>query len=161
MQGGGIAFDGRVEADVLAFGEDGNSVIAYEAGEQDHVAGAGVGGGEMDAGADASDARGVDEDAVARALFDDLGIAGDDLDAGGFGGLAHGFCDAREDIDGEALFEDERGCEVERFGATHGEIVDGAVDGERADIDRKSTRLNSSHANISYAVFCLKKKKLS
>src|SRR3712207_7888207 len=27
-----------------------------------------------------------------------------------------------------------------------------------ADIDRKSTRLNSSHANISYAVFCLKKK---
>src|SRR3712207_8168478 len=26
--------------------------------------------------------------------------------------------------------------------------------------DRKSTRLNSSHANISYAVFCLKKKKV-
>src|SRR3712207_8732267 len=28
-----------------------------------------------------------------------------------------------------------------------------------ASVDRKSTRLNSSHANISYAVFCLKKKK--
>src|SRR3712207_7148123 len=27
--------------------------------------------------------------------------------------------------------------------------------------DRKSTRLNSSHANISYAVFCLKKKKVN
>src|SRR3712207_7968070 len=27
-----------------------------------------------------------------------------------------------------------------------------------AGVDRKSTRLNSSHANISYAVFCLKKK---
>ncbi|HBT25280.1 MAG TPA: hypothetical protein DEA58_01105, partial [Pseudothermotoga sp.] len=27
------------------------------------------------------------------------------------------------------------------------------------DRDRKSTRLNSSHANMSYAVFCLKKKK--
>src|SRR3712207_9255956 len=27
------------------------------------------------------------------------------------------------------------------------------------ELDRKSTRLNSSHANISYAVFCLKKKK--
>src|SRR3712207_7584759 len=27
-------------------------------------------------------------------------------------------------------------------------------------VDRKSTRLNSSHANISYAVFCLKKKHL-
>src|SRR3712207_8286257 len=30
---------------------------------------------------------------------------------------------------------------------------------QRYDADRKSTRLNSSHANISYAVFCLKKKK--
>src|SRR3712207_7130990 len=29
----------------------------------------------------------------------------------------------------------------------------------RGLLDRKSTRLNSSHANISYAVFCLKKKK--
>src|SRR3712207_8889953 len=33
-----------------------------------------------------------------------------------------------------------------------------AADGLEA-VDRKSTRLNSSHANISYAVFCLKKKK--
>src|SRR3712207_7489977 len=31
--------------------------------------------------------------------------------------------------------------------------------GRRRGLDRKSTRLNSSHANISYAVFCLKKKK--
>src|SRR3712207_7369370 len=31
--------------------------------------------------------------------------------------------------------------------------------GTEATGDRKSTRLNSSHANISYAVFCLKKKK--
>src|SRR3712207_8741232 len=30
----------------------------------------------------------------------------------------------------------------------------------RRERDRKSTRLNSSHANISYAVFCLKKKKI-
>src|SRR3712207_7563184 len=30
-----------------------------------------------------------------------------------------------------------------------------------AILDRKSTRLNSSHANISYAVFCLKKKNYS
>src|SRR2546430_6260214 len=34
------------------------------------------------------------------------------------------------------------------------------VDKARAeDVDRKSTRLNSSHSQISYAVFCLKKKK--
>src|SRR3712207_7814665 len=32
------------------------------------------------------------------------------------------------------------------------------LSGKRRPKDRKSTRLNSSHANISYAVFCLKKK---
>src|SRR2546430_9076657 len=31
--------------------------------------------------------------------------------------------------------------------------------GQQTTIDRKSTRLNSSHSQISYAVFCLKKKK--
>src|SRR3712207_9228065 len=35
----------------------------------------------------------------------------------------------------------------------------GAGRADRQVADRKSTRLNSSHANISYAVFCLKKKK--
>src|SRR3712207_7363927 len=36
-----------------------------------------------------------------------------------------------------------------------------ALDEEiKLDKDRKSTRLNSSHANISYAVFCLKKKNI-
>src|SRR3712207_8106755 len=49
-------------------------------------------------------------------------------------------------------------------------IENGQLDGEvgstlptdvlRRHLDRKSTRLNSSHANISYAVFCLKKKNL-
>src|SRR5688572_32132512 len=34
-----------------------------------------------------------------------------------------------------------------------------ATPGRRPPIDRKSTRLNSSHSQISYAVFCLKKKK--
>src|SRR3712207_8499912 len=43
-----------------------------------------------------------------------------------------------------------------------GALMPGAVDPQRdrdawhPDQDRKSTRLNSSHANISYAVFCLK-----
>src|SRR3712207_8511830 len=36
-----------------------------------------------------------------------------------------------------------------------------AAQGTAVSEDRKSTRLNSSHANISYAVFCLKKKKKS
>src|SRR3712207_6915614 len=40
-------------------------------------------------------------------------------------------------------------------------LVDLAPFVDRLERDRKSTRLNSSHANISYAVFCLKKKKKS
>src|SRR5688572_31469698 len=50
-----------------------------------------------------------------------------------------------------------------------GDVVVSSVDGAaahhgerrlaRAHLDRKSTRLNSSHSQISYAVFCLKKKK--
>src|SRR3712207_8971708 len=41
------------------------------------------------------------------------------------------------------------------------EVEPGALEDHQAEpvVDRKSTRLNSSHANISYAVFCLKKKK--
>src|SRR5258707_6517949 len=48
------------------------------------------------------------------------------------------------------------------FGAGLHETVDTLIDrveGGLIQRDRKSTRLNSSHANISYAVFCLKKKK--
>src|SRR2546427_3373206 len=40
--------------------------------------------------------------------------------------------------------------------ALRGELVRGG--GSGAEQDRKSTRLNSSHSQISYAVFCLKKK---
>src|SRR3712207_7979409 len=63
-----------------------------------------------------------------------------------------------------------RGAQGSRGGGTHqlllvGGIVHGGVEVQRSGLepgvllDRKSTRLNSSHANISYAVFCLKKKK--
>src|SRR3712207_8440892 len=45
--------------------------------------------------------------------------------------------------------------ELPEFGATKLEGLRQPLE----DRDRKSTRLNSSHANISYAVFCLKKKK--
>src|SRR3712207_6867426 len=66
----------------------------------------------------------------------------------------------------DPLGADRRGARV-RAGGVPGR-VDDAVPGRpdariggagRAGRDRKSTRLNSSHANISYAVFCLKKKK--
>src|SRR3989442_10745521 len=45
----------------------------------------------------------------------------------------------------------------ERRGARPGDVLSVGADEDRGD--RKSTRLNSSHVRISYAVFCLKKKK--
>src|SRR3712207_2889700 len=62
------------------------------------------------------------------------------------------------------------GCEVDAWETTYLHVLSGEdpvftwVSGTGARptlqaLDRKSTRLNSSHANISYAVFCLKKKK--
>src|SRR2546430_6737996 len=47
-----------------------------------------------------------------------------------------------------------RSCEEHRLSGHHGDVGGGARDRG----DRKSTRLNSSHSQISYAVFCLKKK---
>src|SRR5437667_6684566 len=47
---------------------------------------------------------------------------------------------------------------AQRIAATHRRPERGARAADR-DLDRKSTRLNSSHITISYAVFCLKKKK--
>src|SRR3712207_8398970 len=47
--------------------------------------------------------------------------------------------------------------DIEKLGLV-GETFLGLPHSTPWEIDRKSTRLNSSHANISYAVFCLKKK---
>src|SRR2546429_3377233 len=49
--------------------------------------------------------------------------------------------------------------EMKRFGLSAKVALLSASNFGSVDIDRKSTRLNSSHGYISYAVFCLKKKK--
>src|SRR3712207_8613330 len=59
---------------------------------------------------------------------------------------------------------DENGKVLEAASRTFADYAEALADamnhGYLSDVkDRKSTRLNSSHANISYAVFCLKKKK--
>src|SRR2546426_7642119 len=65
--------------------------------------------------------------------------------------------------DDSANFFPEFGCcHAVRYGKLHPNLRAGMVEvcrsGQR---DRKSTRLNSSHLVISYAVFCLKKKKIT
>src|SRR2546427_8856783 len=49
--------------------------------------------------------------------------------------------------------------EVGEVNAVHDHAAGGQRVQATKNIDRKSTRLNSSHSQISYAVFCLKKKK--
>src|SRR3712207_7963777 len=56
--------------------------------------------------------------------------------------------------DGRNQFHDDLEERLESFCDGH----DHPVPAQILAVDRKSTRLNSSHANISYAVFCLKKK---
>src|SRR5438445_6513765 len=50
-------------------------------------------------------------------------------------------------------------CRIEMFVQKFAKVGERLIDLRKFLEDRKSTRLNSSHANISYAVFCLKKKK--
>src|SRR2546422_4549269 len=73
-----------------------------------------------------------------------------EIDVVGLGALHFGDDGPRDDVTGGQL-----ACFVV---ASH-EALEISVAQHRAFPDRKSTRLNSSHGYISYAVFCLKKKK--
>src|SRR2546429_6658604 len=50
---------------------------------------------------------------------------------------------------------------LKRANGVYSAVVDLQAGEAEVDLDRKSTRLNSSHGYISYAVFCLKKKRPS
>src|SRR2546430_9481874 len=63
-------------------------------------------------------------------------------------------CDVRVKRNDEISIE-----EIAALAPQHICISPGPCTPREAGIDRKSTRLNSSHSQISYAVFCLKKKK--
>src|SRR2546427_9169808 len=85
-------------------------------------------------------------------LFRSLGEAGDgpaeDIELGGPAGLEVDQ-KARLHGGGQAIDQGQHPCR----------LIVGQGDPARPCQDRKSTRLNSSHSQISYAVFCLKKKK--
>src|SRR3712207_8731327 len=66
---------------------------------------------------------------------------------------------ARAEIPVLAMLEADTAILEARAAALAAAIPGAEVVSASAKVDRKSTRLNSSHANISYAVFCLKKKK--
>src|SRR5699024_11451579 len=73
-----------------------------------------------------------------------------------------GVSDTKSCTEGAQIYECKDGDRVlmeilDTRGIAESESLDDKVTAE--EIDRKSTRLNSSHVSISYAVFCLKKKK--
>ena len=63
-----------------------------------------------------ADAGGGDEDLVALAAIDDLGVAGDERHAGLVAGLPHGSDDALQIVQRQSFFEDERGRQEQAAG---------------------------------------------
>src|SRR5690606_41477708 len=76
----------------------------------------------------------------------------------GFGVLHGGFGIGQEGVDGGGDVFGADGVEAGEAGEVEQGVGHCRVGADRGQ-DRKSTRLNSSHVKISYAVFCLKKKK--
>src|SRR2546430_6419178 len=79
---------------------------------------------------------------------------------------SHELCEAITDPTFEGWFDDSTGQEIGDICAGQVKVINasgvasaGASPSFASSVDRKSTRLNSSHSQISYAVFCLKKKK--
>ena len=94
VQRRGVAADGGLEAEVLAQRHDGHAVVADRAADQDAVAGPRAVARDLHARGHHADAGGGDEDAVALALFDHLGVAGDHRHAGLARGRGHRLDDA-------------------------------------------------------------------
>ncbi len=109
-------------------------MVADLAGEEDRVPRADTRRGELHAGRDDPNPRRVDEDLIAAAATDDLRVAGDDRDAHPRGRGARGLHHAAEILHREPLLEDERERERDRVRAAHGEVVDGPVHRELADV---------------------------
>src|SRR2546427_2195970 len=97
-------------------------------------------------------------------LGGDLRSAGSTTLSAGAEGITAKSILTNEDLDirsqGNISLEQAQAARDVRLESSTGSIATGNLLAGR-DADRKSTRLNSSHSQISYAVFCLKKKKKS
>jgi hypothetical protein len=87
---------------------------------------------ERDAGSNSAYASGVEIKSVAFAVLDYFGIAGDKADAGRLGRGTHRGHHLMEPGDRQSFLEDKSYTQEQRLGSAHCQIVDRAVDGERA-----------------------------
>ena len=89
---------------------------------------------EIDAFSDDANSGRREEQLVASASVDDLGVAGDDLDARLGRCSRHRAGDLPHEVDGHAFFHDRRAGKIERPRPADRQIVDRAADGELADV---------------------------
>src|SRR5208283_1122528 len=104
-----VALDRTLEFEAFALRHDRHAVVADRAAQDDLVARTGKIGGDVDIVLDDADARRGDEDLVALAPVDNLGVAGDELDAGFGGGGAHRLDHTAKIVHRETFFEDKCG----------------------------------------------------
>jgi len=134
VQRGGVRADVGLDVQLAAGQHDRYPVIADRPGDDDGVARPRPGHAQGSVALDEAHPGGADVAAVGLALLHHLGVAGDHADPGRRRGVAHGRCDPGEVGDGKAFLQDEAGRQVQRRGAGHGQVIDGAVDREVADV---------------------------
>src|SRR5208282_229539 len=134
VQGGTVALDLSLELQSLALRQDRDAVIADRTAQQHLVPWTGTVGGKVDTFGHQSNSCRVDEQSVALAFLDDLGIASNHLHARFRSSLAKRIHHTPEFVHREALFDDEGGAQEQRRCAAHGQIVYRAVNGEGTDI---------------------------
>lgn len=134
MDWGRIALNRRFKVQPLPFGHNRNAMAAQIATEQNRITGANAGGANVVGVFNHAYAAGIDKNTIAFAPIHNFGISGDDAHASPPGRPLHGLDDIPEGFHRQPFFEDEPDAEVEGPRSAHGEIINGAMDGEGADI---------------------------
>ena len=132
--GGAVTGQGRLKLQAFPRRHHGDPVAPQIPVDQECVARFHPSGADGNGMGESADSGGVDKEPVAFAAVDDFGVARDQLHSGPVRRLAHGVQDPPEGAHGESLLENEPGAQPTGARPAHGQIVDGAVDGQCADV---------------------------
>src|SRR6516165_5047563 len=129
-----VAFKHGFKFDAFAYRHDGDTVIAYCAGNNNSVSGPGVTNGEIYRIGNYADSGGGDEYLIPLAAIDDLGVAGDESNAGFVAGSPHGVGNALQVGERQTFLQDEGGGEPQWPRAADSQVIHRAVNREFADV---------------------------